>query len=234
MSLGHEYDMVLLTPRAPPADDGVTHPQPRRRRRPGGRSRCTRQARRERDHPDTAQAQGDAPRSAGIPFPAVGTESLVGDLSSLSLGRGKTPVTCSDAPSSSSAPPPPEEPTPVEQGPAMAPSPYPFGLRNVAATFASAYASAHTEPSGRHQRFALDLFTTTSTHTHADSSEEDEAWAGVDFSGIRDPEAMRRFMVASDYCFGYSDSDDEDAYDRLMSASTSSSGCRTRATRMKG
>ena len=38
-------------------------------------------------------------------------------------------------------------------------------------------------------------------------------WAGADFSGLRDPEAMRRFMATSDYCFGYSDSDDEDTYD---------------------
>ena len=173
MSLGREYDLVLLPPRAPLANDGITHPQPRRRRRPGRCSRHTRQARRGRDHPDTARAQGDAPRSASIPFPAVGTESLVGDLSSLSLGRGKTPATCSDAPSSSSAPPPPEEPTLAEQGPAMAPSPYPFGLRNATATFASPYASAHTEPSGRHQCFALDLFATTLAHTHTDSSEED-------------------------------------------------------------
>ena len=34
-----------------------------------------------------------------------------------------------------------------------------------------------------------------------------------DFSGLCDPEAMRRFMAVSDYCFGYSDSDDEDTYD---------------------
>ena len=95
----------------------------------------------------------------------------------------------------------------------MAPSPYPFGLRNAAAAYASAYASAHAEPSGRHHRFALDLFTTTSTHTHADSLEEDEAWAEADFSGLRDPEAMRRFMATSDYCFGCSDSDDESTYD---------------------
>ena len=81
----------------------------------------------------------------------------------------------------------------------MAPSPYPFGLRNAAATFASAYASAHMEPSGRHQHFALDLSATTSAHTHTDSSEEDEAWAGAVFSGLCDPEAMRRFMAASDY-----------------------------------
>ena len=54
--------------------------------------------------------------------------------------------------------------------------------------------------------------TTTPIHAHTDSSEEDEAWAGADFIGLRDLEAMRRFMVASDYCFGYSDSDDEDAH----------------------
>ena len=95
----------------------------------------------------------------------------------------------------------------------MAPSPYPFRLSNAAAAFASAYASAHAEPSGRHQRFALDHFATTSAHTHTDSSEEDEAWAGADFSGLRDPQAMRLFLAASDYYFGYSDSDDEGTYD---------------------
>ena len=123
MSLGCEYDMVLLTPRAPPTDDDTMHQQPKRRLRPGHRSRRARQARRGWNHPDTAQAQGDALRSAGTPCPAVGTESLVGDLSSLSLGKGKTPVACSDAPSSSSAPPHPKESTPAEQHPAMTPSP---------------------------------------------------------------------------------------------------------------
>ena len=38
-------------------------------------------------------------------------------------------------------------------------------------------------------------------------------WAGADFSGLHDPEAMRRFLAASDYCFGYSDSDDKGTYD---------------------
>ena len=42
---------------------------------------------------------------------------------------------------------------------------------------------------------------------------EDEAWARADFSRLRDPEAMRRFLAASDYCFGYSDSDDKSTYD---------------------
>ena len=95
----------------------------------------------------------------------------------------------------------------------MAPSPYPFGLRNDTATFASAYASTHTEPSGRHQRFVLNLSATTSAHTHTDSSEEDEAWAGADFSELRNPQATCLFLAASDYYFGYSNSDDEGTYD---------------------
>ena len=126
----------------------------------------------------------------------------------------------------------------------MAPSPYPFGLRNVVATFASTYASAHTEPSGRHQRFALDLSATTSAHTHTDSSDEDEAWAGADFSGLRDPQAMRLFLATSDYCFGYSDSDYEGAYDPtrecfhiglgMLGASNESEGVGNRAPLRQG
>ena len=75
-----------------------------------------------------------------------------------------------DAQSSSSAPPPPEEPTPAGQNLETAPSPYPFGLRNAAASYANAYTAAHEHPSERRQRFALDL------STRSDSSDEDEAW----------------------------------------------------------
>ena len=153
------------------------------------------------------------PRSTGILCLAVGIGSLVGDLSSLSLDKGKMPTACGDAPTSSSAPPRPEELTSAEQSLAMAPSPYPFGLRNATASYAYAYASAHADPSGHRQCFALDFDTTAPTHSHADSSEEDKAWAGANFSGLHDPEAMRRFMATSDYCFGYSNSDDEGTYD---------------------
>ena len=112
-----------------------------------------------------------------------------------------------DAPSSSSAPSLPEEPAPAEQNLETAPSPYPFGLRNAAASYSYAYTAAHENPSERRQRFALDL------STHADSSDENEAWPDVDFSGLNDPGALRQFLAASDYCFGYSDSDDEGTYD---------------------
>ena len=33
------------------------------------------------------------------------------------------------------------------------------------------------------------------------------------FLELHDPGAMRHFLAASDYCFGYSDSDDEGTYD---------------------
>ena len=92
ISLGHEYDMVLLPPRASSTDDDATHQQPARRRRSGQRSRCNRQARCVRDRLNITQDQGDAPRTAGFPHPAVGTESLAGDLSSLSLGERETPA----------------------------------------------------------------------------------------------------------------------------------------------
>ena len=207
MSLGHEYDMVLLTPRAPPTDGDVTHRQPRRRRCPGGRSRRARQARREQDHHNATRIQDGMPLPTVILRPAVGTGSLAGDLSSLSLDEGKTPVAHGDAQSPSSAPSLPEEPVSAKQSPATVPSSYPFGLRNAATSYAYAYAAAHKDPPERRQRFTLNL------GTHADSFEEDEAWPGVDFSGLHDPGAMRRFLAASDYCFGYFDSDDEGTYD---------------------
>ena len=169
MSIGHEYDMVLLTPRAPPSDDEVTPRQPRRRRCPGGRSRRARQARREEGHPDATRARGGTPLPADILRPAIGTGSLARDLSGLSMDKGKSPVARGDAQSSSSAPPLPEEPTPAEQNLATAPSPYPFGLRNVVASYAYAYTAAHEDPSEHRQRFGLDL------STHVDSSDEDKA-----------------------------------------------------------
>ena len=78
------------------------------------------------------------------------TSSLVGDLSSLSLGKGKTPVARSDAPSSSSAPPPPEEPssfiTPFDMYCYVT---MPFGLRNAGATYQRCTTQVFGEHIGR-------------------------------------------------------------------------------------
>ena len=133
-----------------------------------------------------------------------------------------------DAQSPSSAPPLPKDIVSAEQSPAMVPSSYPFGLRNAATSYAYAYTAAHKAPPERCQRFTLDL------GTHADSSEEDEAWPRVDFSGLHDPGAMRRFLAASDYCFGYSDSDNEGTYDPARKCFHSGSGWRGQARKTRG
>jgi len=145
-------------------------------------------------------------RSTGILYPAAGTGSLRRDLSGLSLDRGKVPMAHSDTPPSSSIPLPPEEPTLAEWSPVTAPVPCLFGLTNTAASYATALIPIY-------RRHVLDPIATTPIHTYSDSSEEDEAWVGADFSALRDPEAMHHFVVASDYCFSYSDSDDEGTYD---------------------
>ena len=122
----------------------------------------------------------------------------------------------------------------MEQSPAVAPSPYLFGLKNIAAAYAFTYASVHAEPSGHHQRFALDFSTTISTHTHTESSEEDKVWAGADFSGLRDPEAMRRFLAVSDYCSATPTPMTKALTIPLESVSTSGSECQGQVTRVKG
>jgi hypothetical protein len=50
------------------------------------------------------------------------------------------------------------------------------------------------------------LLTTASTSRPAGSKEEDDPEFGWDFSGLRDPSAMRDFMSACDHCLsGFSD-----------------------------
>jgi hypothetical protein len=45
-----------------------------------------------------------------------------------------------------------------------------------------------------------DRLTTVSTYRPPGSEEEDDPDSGWDFSGLRDPSAMRDFMTACDYC----------------------------------
>jgi hypothetical protein len=62
-----------------------------------------------------------------------------------------------------------------------------------------------------------DRLTTISTSGPAGSEEDDDPDFGWDFSGLRDPSAMRDFMSACDYCLsGCSDDDhslDDEGYD---------------------
>ena len=95
---------------------------------------------------------------------------------------------------------------------AATPSELPFGLRSTAATYASSAStslSAYADLPGHHLRSTLDLITTppVSSYPKDPTSGEDE-WVGADFSGCGDPETFMRFLEASNYCLGYSNSND--------------------------
>jgi hypothetical protein len=73
-------------------------------------------------------------------------------------------------------------------------------------TLASAFASAYPDLPGYHMWSTWDLLTAVSTSGLAGSEEEDDPDFSWDFSGLRDPSAMRDFMSACDHCLsGYSD-----------------------------
>jgi hypothetical protein len=70
----------------------------------------------------------------------------------------------------------------------------------------SAYARAYLGLPGYHMWSSWDRLTAVSTSGPAGSEEEDDPNVSWDFSGLRDPSAMRDFMSACDHCLsGYSD-----------------------------
>jgi hypothetical protein len=75
------------------------------------------------------------------------------------------------------------------------------------ASSVSTAVSAYVELPGHHLCSTLDLLTSTPVSTYADSTEDSDSWAGADLSGLQDAKALRRFLDASNYCLGYSDSD---------------------------
>jgi hypothetical protein len=81
----------------------------------------------------------------------------------------------------------------------------------------SAFARAYPDLPGYHMWSTWDRLIAVSTSGPAGSEEEDDPDFGWDFSGLRDPSAMRDFMSACDYCLsGYSDdghSLDDEGYD---------------------
>jgi hypothetical protein len=59
-----------------------------------------------------------------------------------------------------------------------------------------------------------DRLTTVSTSGPAGSEEEDDPDFGWDFSGLRDPSAVRDFMSACDYCLSGCSDDDHNLDDK--------------------
>jgi hypothetical protein len=64
----------------------------------------------------------------------------------------------------------------------------------------SAFVKAYPNLLGYHMWSSWDRLTTVSTYGPPGSKEEDDPDSGWDFSGLRDPGAMRDFMTACDYC----------------------------------
>jgi hypothetical protein len=84
-------------------------------------------------------------------------------------------------------------------------------------TSAGAFARAYPDLLGYHMWSTWDPLTATSTSGLAGSEGEDDPDFSWDFSGLRDPSAMRDFMSACDYYLsGYSDDShslDDEGYD---------------------
>lgn len=93
-----------------------------------------------------------------------------------------------------------------------APFRLPYGLKSVATAYASFMGtslSAYMDLLGHHIGSTLDLIAAPSASTRSEeTSSEDDPWVGADFSRLSDPATLFRFLEVSDYCFGYSDSDE--------------------------
>jgi hypothetical protein len=63
-----------------------------------------------------------------------------------------------------------------------------------------AFVKACPNPPGYHMRSPWDRLTAVSTYGPLGSEEDDEPDSGWDLSGLDDPNAMRDFMTACDYC----------------------------------
>jgi len=232
MSLGSGYDMILL----PPCGDVEPTPKPIppqsvRGSRSGHRAGGTRRGRqRSRISDPTTEARIRPVLPPHIPHQVARSSGPTG-------ARGRARGASSSAPKTnrgSSRPPVPPRskgkarpapvprkgdkgastshpPPPAGEGETAAPPELPFGLRNVAATYASSVStslSAYAELPGHHLRSTLDLITTPPVSSYPEDPTSGDEWAGADFSGCGDPETFVRFLEASNYCLGYSNSDD--------------------------
>jgi hypothetical protein len=198
MSLGYDYDMVLLLPRAPFDSDPSPCRQRHRRRlsHHGHHSRRTHHAWRMRESPrPCSRTGGNSPSSPESSCSATGIGSLARDLSGMDLATGKAPMAqcasvgqCSEGPSRSMGS------TSVTGGPMAATSPFPHGLDNAATSYSRSMRSTMSSYVGlpkHHLRATLELLATTSVTSSTDSTEDSDGWAGANFSRLHNPEGLR-------------------------------------------
>jgi hypothetical protein len=60
-----------------------------------------------------------------------------------------------------------------------------------------------------HAQAITEVLATTEIASSTSSDEDDSSWAGVDFFGLNDPRALRRFIGVCDYLLDNGDSDDD-------------------------
>jgi hypothetical protein len=83
----------------------------------------------------------------------------------------------------------------------------------------SAFVKAYPNLPGYHMWSTWDRLTAVSTFGPAGSEEEDDPDSGWDFSALNDPDAMRGFMSACDYCLSGCSDDGHDLDDEGYSPS---------------
>jgi hypothetical protein len=149
--------------------------------------------------PETTTGVGSQQRANPRRTDDVGT--LARDLSDISLAPEITTHSIPDA----TSPPPINQEVPS----VFHPIPFRFSFDPLSdPASVSAFARAYPDLSGYHMWSTWDRMTVVSTSEPAGSEEEDDPNFGWDFSGLRDPSAMRDFMFACDHCLSsYSDDD---------------------------
>jgi hypothetical protein len=83
----------------------------------------------------------------------------------------------------------------------------------------SAFVKAYPNLLGYHMWSSWDRLTAVSTSGLTGSEENDDSDFGWDFSGLRDPSAMRDFMSACDYCLSDCSDDDHSLDDEVCDPS---------------
>jgi hypothetical protein len=173
MSLGHNYDMVLLSPRHPTdVDHELSQPGGALHQYRRSRQACAAKRRRARRNHRHHLAEGDGIPRSGASQPDADTDFLAEDLCRMSLAEGKMPTVSPIALPPGVMPPPPSSTTPAPG--TMSSLAFLFGLDSVARAYASSVTtsmSAYEELSVHHLRSTLDLVASTPAFEYLDSTE---------------------------------------------------------------
>jgi hypothetical protein len=136
---------------------------------------------------------GVASQQGANPMQTDDAGTLARDLSDISLAPEITTHSISDATSL----PPTNQEVPLVSHPV----PFRFSFDPPSdPTSVSAFVRAYLDLPGYHMWSTWDLLTAVSTSGPVGSEEEDDPDFSWDFSGLRDPSAMRDFMFACDHC----------------------------------